>query len=237
MTSALETTANKSDFEFEALWAAKNYRTALIQEFRDFLHGNVLEIGAGIGQISEQLVRIPQVNRAVAVEPEPAFCACHRARLPGHELIEGTTQQIPAGTQWNAIVSINVLEHIGDDDGELSCYGELLQSLHGTLCLFVPARPEIYAPIDKDFGHFRRYTHRQLRLKLARAGFEVVRLNYFNFIGYFAWWLNFCLLKKRLFEEKKVVFFDRIIFPAVHAIESKFLRPPFGQSLIAIARR
>ena len=99
----------------------------------------------------------------------------------------------------------------------------------------VPARPEIYAPIDRDFGHFRRYTRPELRRKLVAAGFEVRRLNYFNFVGYFAWWLNFCLLKKRQFEQAKVRFFDRMIFPAVHTLESSIIRPPVGQSLIAVA--
>ncbi len=237
MGDTINSIAETEDFEFEALQEAKNYRAALFKEFRKFLRGNVLEVGAGIGQMSEELARMPEVKRAVAVEPSPVFCARHRSRLPGHDLIEGTVEQVPAGAEWNAIVSINVLEHIEDDDDELHRYAELLQSAHGTLCLFVPARPEIYSPIDKDFGHFRRYTRPELRHKLVRAGFEIVTLNYFNCVGYFAWWLNFCLLKKRLFETKKMVLFDRVIFPAVHTMESQIMRPPFGQSLIAIARR
>ena len=104
------------------------------------------------------------------------------------------------------------------------------------LCLFVPARPEIYAPIDKDFGHFRRYTRPELKGKLFRAGFQVERLWYFNFVGYFAWWFNFRLLKKREFEREKLRLHDRAIFPVVHWLESKVLRPPFGQSLLAVAR-
>jgi hypothetical protein len=43
-------------------------------------------------------------------------------------------------------------------------------------------------------------------------------------------------LKKREFEREKVRAFDRVIFPVVHSVESKILRPPFGQSLLAIAR-
>src|SRR5207248_7402420 len=107
---------------------------------------------------------------------------------------------------------------------------------HGVLCLFVPARPEIYALMDRDFGHFRRYTFRDLKAKLSRAGFNITRLHYFNVAGYFAWWLNFCALKKRRFEPGKVRVYDRYIFPAVYWLESRVLRPPFGQSLVAIAR-
>jgi hypothetical protein len=35
----------------------------------------------------------------------------------------------------------------------------------------------------------------------------------------------------------KVRFFDRFIFPATHLLESRLIRPPFGQSLLAVARR
>jgi len=228
--------ADTNDFEFEALAEAKNYRQALFDEFRQFLKGNVVEVGAGIGQMTDYLARIPEVKRALALEPEPAYCVRHRARAPDHEIIQGTVAALPPGAFWDAILSINVLEHIRDDEGELKSYSELLRERRGVLCLFVPARPEIYGPIDKDFGHFRRYTAPGLRLKLLGAGFDIVRLDYFNCAGYFAWWVNFRLLKKRGFERGKVRFYDRIIFPAVHAFESKIARPPFGQSLIVAAR-
>ena len=43
------------DFEFASLSAAKNYRAAILNDFRTFLRGNVIEVGAGIGQITAQL--------------------------------------------------------------------------------------------------------------------------------------------------------------------------------------
>jgi len=60
----------------------------------------------------------------------------------------------------------------------------------------VPARPEIYAPIDRDFGTSAVTPKPELRAKLERAGFEVVRLRYYNFVGYFAWWLSFLRAEK-----------------------------------------
>jgi SAM-dependent methyltransferase len=228
--------AETEDFEFAALAEAKNYRRALFEEFREALHGDVIEVGAGIGQMTEQLLTLPEVKRAIGVEPDPRFCAQFRARLPKLELIEGTVGDLPANTSCDAILCINVLEHIREDVAELKNFAKLLRPRQGALCLFVPARPEIYAPIDKDFGHFRRYTYRELRGKFAEAGLKIERLHYFNIVGYFAWWANFCLLKKREFEREKVRAFDRVIFPVVHSVESKILRPPFGQSLLAIAR-
>ena len=196
----------------------------------------VLEVGAGIGQITAELNRLPAIHRLLAVEPDERFCRQFRIRLPQQELVSGTVTALPPGTNWNAILSINVLEHIKADVQELATSHQLLWTRRGTLCLFVPARPEIYAPLDRDFGHYRRYTKPELHQKLAEAGFEIVRLRYYNIGGYFGWWLNHCLLKKRGFNPIAVRFFDRILFPPIHALESKFCAPPFGQSLLAIAR-
>ncbi len=228
--------AAKVDFEFEALREARNYRTALIREFRSWLTGDVIEVGAGIGQMTAHLRELPDIRRLIAIEPDANLCRQHRETVPGHELYEGIITDAPAGAEWDAILSINVLEHIERDAQELARYASLLRARHGVFCVLVPARPEIYAPIDRDFGHFRRYTRPELRQKLEDAGFRVERLCYFNFVGYFAWWLNFRVLGKRIFEIGKVRFYDRAIFPIVHFLESTVARPPIGQSLIAIAR-
>jgi len=221
MTDKPNAAADTNDFEFQALNEAVNYRRALFSEFGPFFRGDVLEVGAGIGQITDHLVQMPAVKRILSIEPEAAYCAQHRSRLPRGELIEGTVADLPPGTQWDAVLSINVLEHIQDDESELKRYAELLSTRQGVLCLFVPARPEIFAPIDKDFGHFRRYTKPELTRKLLAAGFTIERLDYFNSVGYLAWWFNFCLLKKRGFERKKVRLYDRAIFPFVHGFESR----------------
>jgi SAM-dependent methyltransferase len=235
MTSLPNALAETADFEFAALNEARNYRRALIRDFEPYLRGNVLEVGAGIGQITSELQLMPKIHKLLSIEPNADFCAQLRARFPQHDLYQGTVSGLHSETYWNAILSINVLEHIEMDGDELSAYHRLLQQTQGTLCLFVPARPEIFAPIDKDFGHFRRYTRPALRSKLEEAGFQPARLRYYNFAGYFGWWVTNCLLKKRSFDVAAVRLFDRAIFPLVHGFESRICPPPIGQSLFAVA--
>jgi len=225
---------SSEDFEFAALTEAKNYRDALLWEFSSNLHGKVLEVGAGIGQITEKLLQNRGITQLVSIEPHHPFFKKLAEAFPGHPVVQGTIDDLKGDERWDAIISINVLEHIKDDEHELKEYHHRLAK-GGSLCLFVPARPEIYAPIDKDFGHFRRYTRRELRSKLEQAGFRVDRLRYYNVAGYFAWWLNFRLLKKRGFNTRAIRFFDRFIFPPVHAVESRICPPLIGQSLLAIA--
>jgi len=235
-TSGVNEAASTADFEFAALQEARNYRKALATEFGPALKGRVLEVGAGVGQMTQAFRAMPGVSEIVCVEPDSRFHSGFLAGNPGVRLIQGIVADVPERSGWDAIVSVNVLEHIEPDLDELTSWAALLRERRGRACVFVPARPEIYAPIDRDFGHFRRYTKPELRNKLAAAGFEIERLDYFNLSGYFAWWLNFCVRKQRTFDPGAVRFYDRVIFPLVHWTESRVLRPPIGQSLIAIAR-
>lgn len=228
--------ATTADFEFAALDRAENYRAALVAEFEPFLRGRVLEIGAGVGQLTANLLKLNSIQELVAIEPDPKFCVSFRARHPHMRLVEGTLADLHGDQNWNASVCVNVLEHIREDTAELARIRGRLAGQGGYLCLFVPARQEIYAPLDKDFGHFRRYAKPELRGKLTEAGFRIERLHYFNWVGYFAWWWSFCVLKQRGFNPGAVELFDRCIFPAMHGFEKRIARPPFGQSLLAVAQ-
>lgn len=235
MTQA-PTSLLSEDFEFAALTVAENYRHAIVSIFEAQLRGKVLELGAGIGQMSELFVKLPSVASFMGVEPCASYCRAFEQRLPGVPVHEGILSSLDPAPACDAIISVNVFEHIEDDEGEFAVCKKVLEPQHGALCLLVPARPEIYAPIDADFGHFRRYTPDELRRKLERAGFKIETLHYFNLIGYFAWLLNFKLLKSRAFSVKKLYLFDRWIFPAAYFLEKRLGISWWGQSLIAIAR-
>src|ERR1700730_5278270 len=211
MTPRAEPATKNENFEFDALRHAVNYRQAVFNEFAPFLNGEILEVGAGIGQMTELLQRHPTSARLRCIEPSVEFCTEHRAKFPNLELVCGTIDDLPAGTSCDAIVSINVLEHIEDDSRELTAYFDKLNQRHGHLCLLVPARPEIYSSIDRRFGHYRRYTRRQLQTNLLAAGFTLKKLFYFNWLGYLAWGVKFRLLNRQQFGCAQVQFFDSVI--------------------------
>lgn len=235
MTDTPNAQASTADFEFAALWEARNYRKAIVKEFSRWLRGHVLEVGCGIGQMSREFLNHPPVERITCIEPDDGFVREHAIAVPEATLIHGTAADLPADCNADCIISINVLEHIERDETEMARYTSPLKKHAGRLCVLVPARPEIYAPLDKDFGHFRRYTKAELRGKLERAGFVVEHLHYFNFIGYFAWWFSFKLRGQRSFGITQVRMFDRLIFPVANGLERCLIRPPVGQSLIAVA--
>src|SRR6188474_2773148 len=127
MSASSKVEERTGNFEFEALRAAANYRQALLREFAPFLQGDVIEIGAGIGQFSQVLLTSSKVRHLTSVEPDSEFCRQYREQVKGTTLIEGTAANLPAGTEANGIVSVNVLEHIEEDQRELKAYAELLK--------------------------------------------------------------------------------------------------------------
>lgn len=231
------TFGNKQDdfFEFDALKEALNYRKAVIKEFSNELRGKVIEIGAGIGQMTELLKKLPNIEFLQCVEPNSDISNIFKRNFPLQPLINGTIQDIKTD-DWDAVISVNVLEHIFDDKGELKDYCQKLKKKKGILNLFVPARPEIYSIIDKNFGHHRRYAKKEIINKLTDAGFKIEKIRYFNIIGYFAWRFNFRVMKKGSFDAKSVRLFDRFFFPPMYFLESRIWAPPIGQSLLIIAR-
>jgi len=226
--------ALNDDFEFAALNAACYYPRAIFREFRPYLRGNVVEVGAGIGQMAKLFSNEIGVSNFTAVEPDARFASQFRKEFPEIKLVEGTVSALGHETAYDAVVSINVIEHIEDHLDELKRYKKLLAPTKGHVCILTPARPEIYALIDADFGHFRRYTKESISELLVTAGFTPKKIFYFNFPGYFAWWLNFKMMKSRSFNPLMVSLYDRLIFRFFHMIERNLVRPPMGQSVVAI---
>jgi SAM-dependent methyltransferase len=222
-----------NEFEFGPLSEARNYRKAILSVFGPFARGNTLEVGCGIGQFTQDLRNFSPGAKITGLEPDPAFHAKFQDNNPGVPLLKGTAQEV--GGQWDCIVSVNVLEHIKEDLREIQTYNHMLRN-GGHLCLFVPARQEIYSPVDAKFGHFRRYSRQELKSKLEAGGFRVVTLEYFNLIGYFTWLLACKLLRRESFSLASIKLFDRWILP-VSLASGRLLGNPIGQSLILVASK
>ncbi len=224
------------EYEFTALEAAANYRSAVAHEFAPWLRGEVVELGAGVGQMTEAIMALARHGAYLAVEPDHRFSARLRERVPSARVHEGLLADLVGSVNAHTVVGVNVLEHIPDDRAELAVCAKLLRRRRGVLCLLVPAGPELFSPIDGDFGHCRRYTKRELFGKLRDADFEVIRLEYFNMLGYLAWLVNFTWCRSRRFEPAKVRLFDGVLFPLAQRVERLLPEVPFGQSLVAVAR-
>lgn len=152
----------------------------------------VLEIGAGIGTFSERLLE-GGARELVLVEPDAACASELRTRFAADPRVEVHVELLPGAPSvtsrpafFDLAFSQNVLEHIEDDHGSTAAMTRALKP-GGRFMALVPAHPRLYGPLDRGFGHYRRYTPERLRSLADAAGLEVERIYSFNALGILGW--------------------------------------------------
>ena len=227
-----------SSSELDALSEARNYYSWLVGQFAPFLGGHIIEVGAGVGTFSQYLLAAAPVRLLEAIEPavnnaerlsetfrNDSRVEVHHGYLEGMEL---------AGVA-DAVVMVNVLEHIADDRAALSAAYQALRP-GGHLLLFVPAVQAIYGSLDRAFEHYRRYERSGFRALVGEVGYDVRRLRYVNSFGVIAWYLSGRVFRRRSLDRHSVRLYDRLVVPWLFGCEN--VMPPFiGQSLLVVARR
>lgn len=203
---------------------------------RPYVGDRVLEIGAGIGNMSVNLMP-RSIYWATDVNPfylnyletlRPTRPYMHVAQTDGIK-----AESFPAGQNFDTVVCLNVVEHIQDDLGALRNVRDILVD-GGTAIVLVPFGPKLYGSLDEVLGHCRRYTEPQLAQVARDAGFEVEEILKFNRPGVPAWWLNGKILHRKTFGLAQIRILN-ILTPIFRLIDPHLPLPPL--SLIAILRK
>jgi SAM-dependent methyltransferase len=84
-----------------------------------------------------------------------------------------------ADATFDAVLALDVLEHLEDDGRGLSEAARLVRP-GGLLLITVPALPSLWGGQDVVSHHLRRYTKGTLTGLFRRAGLEGFRVSYFN---------------------------------------------------------
>lgn len=218
---------------------APNLYRWIWDEFRPYVGRVVLEIGAGLGHLTEWLAQLP--GRVVyATDVDPALLGILAERL-GHRpqvcIAPHDATQVfvpPDGHPPDTVLCVNVLEHLEDDARALQAIYASLAS-GGRLLLFVPAHPWLYGTVDRAIGHCRRYTKGDLLSKLTAAGFQVDRLRPFNLPGIVGWWWQGKVRRGTRLEPWQTRWFDRLV-PVIRRVP--VLRGGWlGLSWLVVARK
>ena len=150
-----------------ALFArAKRWKAYLHDQLAPYLQGDVLEVGAGLGYTTAALYTPnsrPSCNSWLCLEPDPENAKYLASRFAGEaiEVLQGTLDSLAPSRRFDAILYIDVLEHIEHDDLELARAKERLLP-GGRLLILAPAHQWLYSPLDRAIGHYRRYSASQL---------------------------------------------------------------------------
>jgi putative flippase GtrA/SAM-dependent methyltransferase len=151
--------------------------------------GAVLEIGCSSGFFLRDLKReFPNaqiVGTDTVVEPLKRL----GESLRGIPLLQFDLLKCPLREkQFDAVVALNVLEHIQDDQTALERMAALLKA-GGILVLEVPQGPGLYDYFDAYLRHFRRYDKKGLVAKVASAGLQPVKIDFLGSVSYPPFWV------------------------------------------------
>jgi SAM-dependent methyltransferase len=214
---------------------ARNYFAWQARLILPELGRRVLEIGCGIGNFTELLAGREAV---IAIDAEPGCITLVKSRCPGVDAFAIDVSSADLGDlarfKPDSCVLLNVLEHIEDDAGALERIASILPP-GARVVLLAPAFPALYGPIDRQLGHYRRYSCAGIRELARRADLEIRKLRYVNAVGFFGWWINAHVLRRTAQSQSQIHLFDRLV-PAISRLES-ILPPPFGQSLFAVLEK
>jgi SAM-dependent methyltransferase len=128
---------------------------------------------------------------------------------------------------YDAMVLLNVLEHIEDDAAATKHIARMLKP-GGAAVIEVPAGPELFDDYDKQLQHFRRYTLRGICGIVERAGLIVDRRNYLGALIYPAFYLA-----KKLSQSRSKSGADREQYVA-HAIGATSRFNAIGHAIMAL---
>jgi SAM-dependent methyltransferase len=183
----------------EDLWDLRNLAEAtrlcdfMVEQFPARIGRSAVEVGAGIGTFSQRLLD-RGVDDLLLIEPEAICVSELEERFGGDPRVQVRAELLPEApslakrpASFDFALSQNVFEHIEDDHGAVAAMARALKP-GGVLMALVPAHPRLYGPLDRAYGHFRRYTPERLRSIVEAAGLEVERLYRFNALGTLGWW-------------------------------------------------
>ena len=223
-------------------------RSFLVRIFRDWKASGkkdgspfkILDVGCGTGANLEMLSEFG-VAEGVDVSQE-ALSFCQARGLEKVKL--GAAEALPyEDNSFDLTTGLDVVEHLDDD---LAGLKEMRRVLYpgGRTLLFVPAFMFLWGVQDDISNHRRRYTLKQLKDVVKKAGFEVERVTYVNISFFTPIFLGRLLMRatglRPESENNITIGFMNGVLGKLLAAERgplRYMNFPFGVSIICVARR
>jgi glycosyltransferase involved in cell wall biosynthesis/phospholipid N-methyltransferase len=222
----------------DALSDTHRFNAWMASTVKPYVGTRVLEVGAGMGNLTRHLS--PGRQRYTATDLDDEHLARLRIRFrsrpnltTGHCDLAAAKDFVDYREQFDTVICLNVLEHVGDAMAGLrNIYNSLAPG--GRAIVLVPQDQAIYGTLDEVLGHYKRYSEDDLRARMEEAGFQVERVLHFNRITRPGWYLNGRILRRTSFGKFQLRVFDWLV-PLWRVIDSWIPWP--SVSIIGIGRR
>jgi SAM-dependent methyltransferase len=225
--------------ELDVFAEARTWKAYWHSQIARFIaRGRILEVGAGIGTNTALLCH-GGVADWVCLEPDATLAGRLRALVQEHGLAncdvrEGGIDTLGATECFDAILYIDVLEHIDDDRAEIeNAFRHLAPG--GALIILSPAHQWLFSPFDAAIGHFRRYNRRTLESAIPPA-LQRQFVKYLDSVGLLASTMNRYVLRQSYPTSPQIHFWDRRLVAASKVVDP-LLMYSAGKSILGVWRR
>ncbi|MCW5668591.1 MAG: class I SAM-dependent methyltransferase [Hydrogenophaga sp.] len=147
------------------VWALRKY-------FPDFQ--SLLEVGCGTGFVLSGISQAFPQAKIAGSEIYTTGLAFAAQRLPCVELLQMDARRLPYVEEFDVVTAFDVIEHILEDELVLQNFHRAIKP-GGSCLITVPQHQWLWSPVDEDACHQRRYSARELHVKVQAAGFQIVR--------------------------------------------------------------
>jgi 2-polyprenyl-3-methyl-5-hydroxy-6-metoxy-1,4-benzoquinol methylase len=222
---------------------ADKFNRWMYDTIRHYLKGEILEVGSGIGNISKYLipgdhpVTLSDYNREYRVLLQEKFghhknvVAIIEADLQHRQFEQ---QYMRYKEKFDSIFMLNVIEHLADDRQAVENCRYMLR-VGGNLIVLAPAYPSLFCRLDKELGHYRRYTLKSLSRVISMAGLTIINRQYFNSLGIAGWWISGQVFNSKSLGKNEMSAFNRLV--PVAKLFDKIIFKKAGLSAIVIAQK
>lgn len=226
----------------ESISGADRFNRWMYDTIKPFCHGRILEIGGGIGNISQCF--LTDGEELVISELQDEYCQILKNKFDGYTNLKEVIamdivdpdfdiKYFSLFGSFDTIFALNVVEHIADDQKALANCRKLLKK-NGNIIILVPAFQTLFNHFDVALGHFRRYTAKTLLPVFKANEYSVIHQQYFNSIGIAGWWVSGNLLKKKVIPEGQMKIYN--FFVPVFRIIDRITHRWFGLSVVMVGR-
>jgi SAM-dependent methyltransferase len=132
---------------YDAFMGRYSVRLApLFADFAGVRGGRVLDVGAGTGALTGELVR--RGAEVVAAEPSPQFCAALRERFPAVDVHEAPAEQLPfADGSFDAALAQLVVAFMADAPAGVREMARVARTV--AICMWGVMEMEMFAAIER----------------------------------------------------------------------------------------
>lgn len=227
----------------EVISDAEKFNQWMYESIKPYCSGNVLEIGSGIGNISEYFlndhfeISLSDLSNDYFMILEKKFG--EYSNLKGLFTLDFAEKELEQKYphligQFDTVFALNVLEHVADHEQAIkNCYS-LLKS-GGKLVILVPAFQSLFNKFDVALEHQRRYTPKSLQNVISIPGFHVIHTQFFNVPGILGWVVSGNLMGNHTISGGQMRFYDHLV--PVWKIADWLLGRYLGLSVICVAQK